>query len=51
KRKEVYRVAKLTFPERWNTRDTRDWDYEDEIIFNPVKENDGNNSKKIGQVA
>ncbi|SET32024.1 integrase core domain-containing protein [Thorsellia anophelis] len=51
KRKEVYRVAKLTFPERWNTRDTRDWDYEDEIVFNPVKENKANSSEKNGQVA
>ncbi|SET26969.1 hypothetical protein SAMN02583745_01838, partial [Thorsellia anophelis DSM 18579] len=42
--------AKLTFPERWNTRDTRDWDYEDEIVFNPVKENKANSSEKTDRL-
>ncbi|MFC0178558.1 integrase core domain-containing protein [Thorsellia kenyensis] len=50
-RKKVYERAKLSLPERWNNRNTRDWDYQDEIVFNPVKENETNNTKKKGQVA
>lgn len=37
KRKEVYEQAKACYPERWNGRDTRKWNYTSEVHLNPEK--------------
>ena len=36
-RKHVYEQAKAQYPERWNGRDTRKWDYTGEVHLNPEK--------------
>ena len=35
KRHEVYEAAKKLHPERWNSRDTRDWSDIKEVYLNP----------------
>ena len=37
KRKQVYECAKAQYPERWNGRDTRKWQYVSEVLLNPEK--------------
>ena len=36
-RKEVYEAAKAAHPERWNGRETRNWDNIDKVFLNPDK--------------
>jgi transposase InsO family protein len=36
-RKQVYERAKAQYPERWNGRDTRKWQYVSEVYLNPEK--------------
>jgi putative transposase len=36
-RKEVYEAAKAARPERWNGRETRNWDNIDKVFLNPDK--------------
>lgn len=42
KRKEVYELAKRQYPNRWNGRDTRKWEYTSEVHLNPEKGNSSN---------
>ncbi len=44
-RKVVYALAKERHPERWGTRETRNWDLVDEVWLNPDKSCDGQLSK------
>ena len=37
KRHEVYEAAKAAHPERWNGRETRNWDNIEEVYLNPDK--------------
>lgn len=37
KRKQVYERAKAQYPQRWNGRDTRKWQYVSEVLLNPEK--------------
>lgn len=36
-RKQVYEAAKAQYPERWNGRDTRNWDHIAKVHLNPEK--------------
>ena len=49
-RKEVYEAAKAAHPERWNGRETRNWDNIDKVFLNPDKVESGNN-ETIQQVS
>ena len=40
KRHSVYEAAKAAHPERWNGRETRKWELQEEVWLNPVQESE-----------
>lgn len=46
-RKQVYEAAKMQYPERWNGRATRNWDYIAKVHLNPEKDKSYNSAMAV----